>query len=103
MHCALEQLIAVLSSADVTTTSYYKGPRSFLGTPYRRLAMVFFPSFLSAIAKSGAQVAAAAGPIPGLGAVGEIITAIILLCDAVPQNRYSPISIPRFFHSPTRS
>lgn len=59
--------------------------------------MVFFPSFLSAIAKSGAQVAAAAGPIPGLGAVGEIITAIILLCDAVPQNRYSPISIPRFF------
>ena len=77
---------AVSSSAD--TTISYKSPGSFLETPHRRLAMVFFPAFLSAIAKSGSQVAAAAGPIPGLGAVGEIITAIIILCDGVPQNRY---------------
>lgn len=52
--------------------------------------MAFFQSLFSTIAKTGAQVASAAGPIPGLGAIGEIITAIIILCDGVPQNRYDP-------------
>ncbi len=48
--------------------------------------MRFFQTFASASVKSGTQVAAVA--VPGLGGVGEILSAIIMLCDSVPQNRY---------------
>ncbi|KAF8346432.1 hypothetical protein F5887DRAFT_916690 [Amanita rubescens] len=47
--------------------------------------MRFFQTFASASVKSGTQAAAVA--VPGLGGVGEILSAIIMLCDSVPQNR----------------
>lgn len=56
--------------------------------PLRRLhepVMRFFQTFASASVKSGTQAAAVA--VPGLGGVGEIISAIVVLCDTVPQNR----------------
>jgi hypothetical protein len=91
---------AVLSSADVGAWIsddiyiYTSCQRPAASTS--RSAMVFFQALFSTIAKTGGQVAAAAGPIPGLGAIGEIITAIIILCDGVPQNRYGPSLGPRF-------
>jgi hypothetical protein len=48
--------------------------------------MRFFQAFASASVRSGTQAAAVG--IPGLGGVGEILSAIIMLCDTVPQNRY---------------
>ncbi len=43
--------------------------------------MRFFQTFASASVKSGTQAAAVA--VPGLGGVGEVLSAI-MLCDSVP-------------------
>ena len=47
--------------------------------------MRIFRTFYSASVKAGTQATAVA--IPGLGGVGELVAAIIALCDTVPQNR----------------
>ena len=47
-------------------------------------------AIFSAFAKPVVQVAAVAAPIPGMGAVADILAAIILLCETVPQNKCVP-------------
>ena len=47
--------------------------------------MRIFQTFSSASVKAGTQAAAVA--VPGLGGIGEILAAIITLCDTVPQHR----------------
>ena len=53
--------------------------------------MRIFQTFSSASVKAGTQAADVAAP--GLGAVGELVVAIIALCDTVPQNRYVSPSV----------
>ena len=47
-------------------------------------------AIFSAFTKPVVQVAAVAAPIPGMGAVADILAAIILLCETVPQNKCVP-------------
>ena len=45
-------------------------------------------SVFAAIVSPTIQVASAATFIPTLGAVGDLLSVIITLCDSVPQNRH---------------
>lgn len=44
--------------------------------------------FFSAFARTGAHLTAALVPIPGLGAVSDLLSNIIDLCERIPQNRH---------------
>lgn len=63
--------------------------------------MGFLSSFFHGIVRPSAQAALSAAPIPGLVAIAELLAAIFILCDNVPQNKPVP-SISYFHHSLTR-
>ena len=44
-------------------------------------------AIFSAFAKPVVQVTAAVVPIPGMGAVADVLAAVVILCDTVPQNK----------------
>ena len=48
-------------------------------------------SVFAAIVSPTIQVASAATLIPSLGAVGDLLSVIITLCDSVPQNKHAAI------------
>ena len=48
-------------------------------------------SVFAAIVSPTIQVASAATLIPSLGAVGDLLSVIITLCDSVPQNKHVAI------------
>ena len=48
-------------------------------------------SVFAAIVSPTTQVASAATLIPSLGALGDLLSAIITLCDSVPQNKHVTI------------
>jgi hypothetical protein len=54
-------------------------------------------SIFAAIVAPTLQVASAATLIPSLGAVGDLLAAIITLCDSVPQNRHVTIPSHLYF------
>ena len=63
--------------------------------------MGFLSTFFHSIIRPSAQAALSSAPIPGLVAVAELLAAIFILCDNVPQNKQVP-SISHFYHSLTR-
>ena len=44
--------------------------------------------FFSSFARSGVHLTLAIAPIPGLGAVSDLLSNIIDLCERIPQNKY---------------
>ncbi|KAF8351816.1 kinase-like domain-containing protein [Amanita rubescens] len=44
-------------------------------------------AIFSAFAKPVVQITAAVVPIPGMGAVADVLAAVVILCDTVPQNK----------------
>ncbi len=50
-------------------------------------------AIFSAFAKPVVQVSVAAAPIPGMGAVADVLAVIVILCDTVPQNKCVALSL----------
>ena len=45
-------------------------------------------AIFSLFAKPAMQIATSAAPMPGMAAVADLLSVIIVLCETVPQNRH---------------
>ena len=50
-------------------------------------------NFFSAFARTGVQLTVAIAPVPGLGAVSDLLSTIIDLYERIPQNRHVHLMI----------
>ncbi len=73
----------VIGSASIKLQYAYFG--FFLH--FRRLTMGFFSTLFNGFLRSGSQGAASVIGIPGLAAAAELLVAIVIICDNVPQNK----------------